>query len=332
MGTALARSFGMRVLVVYGSRAGGTRGIARTVAATLVESGHRAEARAACEVDTLDAYDAVIVGGAVYRGAWHADARQFVQHHADQLRTMPVFFFSSGPLDDSAMRVTIPPTRDVKRLMDLVSARAHVTFGGRLCKDTSGVLAQELVRSGRAGDWRDIVHIDSWTRWVASMLDTLPLPVPARARWQKRHRARQTAATLTFFTGATAAFGGLELIVWQHGAAWLPDISLLAGTPFSSFLLPGLLLLGIVGVANLVATTLMVRRHLREHWAVAAAGSLLVAYIATEMILTSTVHWLHLVYLAIGLATLATGLWLRFEPLRSGRRRPRGSARLARTV
>jgi menaquinone-dependent protoporphyrinogen oxidase len=297
-----------------------------------VESGHRAEARAASEVDAIDAYDAVIVGGALYRGSWHSAARRFVQHHADQLRTLPVFFFSSGPLDDSAMRVTIPPTRDVERLMGLVSARAHVTFGGRLSRDTQGILAQELVRAGRAGDWRDIVHIDSWTRWVASVLDTLPLAAPASARWQKRHRARQTAATLTFFIGATAAFGGLELIIWQRGAAWLPDLSLLAGTPFSSFLVPGLLLLGIVGVANLVATTLMVRRHLVEHWAVVSAGSLLVGYIAIEMIVTSTVHWLYLVYLAIGLATVATGLWLRFEPLRSGHRRSRGSARLARTV
>jgi menaquinone-dependent protoporphyrinogen oxidase len=321
----------MRVLVVYGSRTGGTRGIARTVAAALVQSGHQAEARAACEVQQIDDFDAVVVGGALYANSWPQEARHFVWHHADQLRAMPVFFFSSGPLDDSALQTAIPPTRSVQRLMDLVSARAHVTFGGRLRRDARGFIAEKLVRAGKAGDFRDIVHIDSWTRWVASMLDTLPAPVATPLRWRKRHRARHAAATLTFFAGTTATLGGLELMWWREGAAWLPDSGVLSGTPFATFLVPGLLLFGLVGLVNLVAALLMLRRHPHEQHVLTVAGALTTGYIVSEMALLQMVHGLQLVYLLIGVCTAALGLWLALEPARR-RQAPRRVTERARTT
>ncbi len=39
-----------------------------------------------------------------------------------------VWFFSSGPLDDSAERQEIPPMESVRKLMARVGARGHCTF------------------------------------------------------------------------------------------------------------------------------------------------------------------------------------------------------------
>jgi len=51
------------------------------------------------------------------------------------LRGVRVWFVSSGPLDDSAGREVIPPTRQVEILMERVGAQKHFTFGGRLAPD-----------------------------------------------------------------------------------------------------------------------------------------------------------------------------------------------------
>jgi menaquinone-dependent protoporphyrinogen oxidase len=58
----------------------------------------------------LDTFDAVIVGSALYSNRWTGRAVRYVNHHVNQLRRVPVWFFSSGPLDDSADREDIAAT------------------------------------------------------------------------------------------------------------------------------------------------------------------------------------------------------------------------------
>jgi hypothetical protein len=99
----------MRVLVTCGSKRGGTEELAQMVADGLREEGHAVSLFRPDEVKHLDHFDAVVVGGAVYVGRWHKSSRQFVRRHAKELRKLPTFFFSSGPLDDSATKKEIPP-------------------------------------------------------------------------------------------------------------------------------------------------------------------------------------------------------------------------------
>jgi len=70
------------------------------------------------------------------------------------LRHIPVWLFSSGPLDDSADHDAIAPTRDVAVLMERVGALGHATFGGRLSADAKGFPASAMARK-RSGDWRN---------------------------------------------------------------------------------------------------------------------------------------------------------------------------------
>jgi menaquinone-dependent protoporphyrinogen oxidase len=121
------------------------------------------------QVRRLDGYDAVIVGGALYALRWHKAARRFVKRHAAELRQRATYFFSSGPLDDSAGRRDIPPVSGVSALMERAGARGHVTFGGRLTPDAKGFPASAMAKS-RAGDWRDPERVRDWTRTVAAQL------------------------------------------------------------------------------------------------------------------------------------------------------------------
>jgi menaquinone-dependent protoporphyrinogen oxidase len=159
----------MTVLVAYGSKHGGTRGIAELVGQALNERGLQAEVRAADDVTSVGAYKAVIVGGALYAMRWHRSSRRFVKRHAYSLREVPVWMFSSGPLDVSAMERDIPPVRQVRVLMHRVGARGHMTFGGRLEEDVKGYPASAMAKK-HAGDWRDRGQIHRWADEIATAL------------------------------------------------------------------------------------------------------------------------------------------------------------------
>ena len=159
----------MHVLITFGSSRGGTQGLAEMAADGLREEGFSVDVLPPREVKRLDGYDAVIVGGALYASRWHKAARRFVKRHAAELRQRPVYFFSSGPLDDSATGGSIPPVKGVKALMERIGARGHVTFGGRLSPDAKGFPASAMAKK-RAGDWRDPGQVRDWTRTVASEL------------------------------------------------------------------------------------------------------------------------------------------------------------------
>jgi len=86
-----------RVLIAYGSKHGSTAETADAIAGMLRERGLEADISEAARVTTLDGYDAVIVGGSIYTGRWHADARRFVKRFAPELRERRVAIFAMGP-------------------------------------------------------------------------------------------------------------------------------------------------------------------------------------------------------------------------------------------
>ncbi len=159
----------MSILVTYGSKCGGTEGLAEMVAEGLREEGFTVDVAAARQVNRVDDYDGVIVGGALYAFRWHRDARRFVKRHAAELRRRPTYFFSSGPLDDSAASKDIPPVRSVAVLMRRVAALGHVTFGGRLSPDAKGFAASAMAKK-QAGDWRDGEKVRTWVGSIAAEL------------------------------------------------------------------------------------------------------------------------------------------------------------------
>jgi menaquinone-dependent protoporphyrinogen oxidase len=159
----------MRILVTYGSTRGGTRGLAEMVADDLRADGFDVDLLPPRQVRRLDGYDAVVVGGALYASRWHRESRRFVKRHAAEIRQRPAYFFSSGPLDDSAGRGGIPPVKGVEALMEKAGVREHITFGGRLRPDAKGFPASAMAKK-RAGDWRDAGHVKQWTQTIASQL------------------------------------------------------------------------------------------------------------------------------------------------------------------
>ena len=85
------------VLVAYATRRGSTREVAEAVTKTLRAHDVEAEIRPVGEVENLDPYGAVVLGGALYSGHLHRDARAFLRRHRDELATLPLAVFGLGP-------------------------------------------------------------------------------------------------------------------------------------------------------------------------------------------------------------------------------------------
>ncbi len=196
----------MRVLVAWGSKRGGTEGIARTIASALAADGFDVEAAPAGRVRDASAYDAAIVGGALYANRWHRDARRFVDRNVAALRRVPVWLFSSGPLDASADGAAVPPVGQVAVRLARLGARGHATFGGRLAPDAKGFPASAMARK-HAGDWRNPERIRAWAGEVARVL---PGARPGVAVEPPARSLRRTAAhAVAGWAACAAVMGGL---------------------------------------------------------------------------------------------------------------------------
>src|SRR5512138_1507375 len=159
----------MRVLVTWGSTRGGTAGIGDMIADTLRAGGLDVTAASVERVTTLDGFDAVIIGGALYANLWPWRVRRFVNRHIGALRTRPVWMFSSGPLDTSADAHEIPPAPVVSVLAERVGAIGHATFGGRLEPAARGFPASAMAKT-HSGDWRNADRIRVWAAGIAAAL------------------------------------------------------------------------------------------------------------------------------------------------------------------
>jgi menaquinone-dependent protoporphyrinogen oxidase len=172
------------ILVAYASKRGSTAEIAEAIADKLRECGLDADCMPAGDVSTLEPYDAVVLGSAVYAKHWPGDARHFLRRYADELYGRPFWVFSSGPVGEPGAALDpawVEPARIVKRLEHL-GVREHVMFGGRTPTHPKNRLERSLVERTPPGyrdrrDWREIYE---WASGIAAELGAKRPASPAR--------------------------------------------------------------------------------------------------------------------------------------------------------
>jgi menaquinone-dependent protoporphyrinogen oxidase len=158
-----------RVLVAYASKLGSTAEIAREIAAGLEHRGHVAEALPVREVRSLDGWDAVVLGSALYAAHWQRDANRFVERHRAALAERPVWLFSSGPLDARQAAANLPIAAACAVIVEGFACREHRTFGGRLAPDAP--VDPQVLKTHPIGDFRDWEAIRAWAAAIAASLD-----------------------------------------------------------------------------------------------------------------------------------------------------------------
>lgn len=173
----------MKVLVTAASRYGATQEIAETIGRVLADHGLEVNVARAEGLDDVTAYDAVVVGSAVYMGEWLPAARQFVDEYGEELANRPTWLFSSGPLG-SPLRPNEEQAVRLEPIWSKTVAMGHRLFAGKLDKRRLGFRERVVVNAVRApeGDFRDW---DDIRAWAASIAETLA--------WLGIHGARRAA-------------------------------------------------------------------------------------------------------------------------------------------
>jgi len=163
------------VLVAYASKHGATAEIAERIAATMRATGREARAMAADDVGDLSGWGAVVLGSALYAGRVRGSARRFERRHRDALRTLPVWLFTSGPVDLGGEHREAHEPKAALALAARLGARGHVMFGGRLPVEPHNFMERAMVRHTpeEDRDARDWEAIDVWARDVAARLATV---------------------------------------------------------------------------------------------------------------------------------------------------------------
>lgn len=87
----------MRILITWGSRRGGTEGIARILGEALQREGHHVDVLPPEKAARVTGFDAVVVGGALYANRWHRAARRFVTRRERDLRGVYRVVFLQRP-------------------------------------------------------------------------------------------------------------------------------------------------------------------------------------------------------------------------------------------
>lgn len=156
----------MRVLVVVASRHGSTDEIGATVADVLREAGHDVERVAPADVTSLEGVDAVVLGSAIYMSQWLEPARDLVARLGDELRRLPVWMFSSGPVGSQAA-----PAR-IHGLLEAVEPLDYQVFSGVVDRSVLSLRERSVVRmvGAEEGDFRDWAAIRDWARAIAGTL------------------------------------------------------------------------------------------------------------------------------------------------------------------
>lgn len=165
------------VLVVYASRHGATRGVAERIAARIGELGRLVELRAADEVADFSAYEAVVLGSAIYDRAWLPAADVLVRANLGSLANRRVWLFSVGSFADTHRvmgRLMLRSPRGIAELRRAIGPRGYRVFGGVIRREQWPWFGRALLRAlgGHLGDNRDWAQIDAWARDIASGLRT----------------------------------------------------------------------------------------------------------------------------------------------------------------
>jgi menaquinone-dependent protoporphyrinogen oxidase len=163
----------MTVLVAYSSKRGSTAEIAETLAATLRREGLGVCLEPAEEVRSLERYDAVVLGSAVYMKRWRGEAKHFLKKHRKALRQMPFWVFSSGPVGDPANDSPdwMEPPKLAEKVEEL-GGRDHVVFGGRVPLEPRGMMEKAMAEGvpEQFRDRRDWDEIRAWAQQIAQQL------------------------------------------------------------------------------------------------------------------------------------------------------------------
>lgn len=114
-------------------------------------------------------------------------------------------------------------------------------------------------------------------------------------------------AILHLFIGIGALFGGAAAVLNPNNPMGI-STEVLAGSPFDNFLIPGLVLLGFIGIGNVLAGTLTLKGSKLAGYYSGFFGGGLMIWILVQCWILGDIVFLHILYFVLGLTQAILGL------------------------
>ena len=178
----------MKALVVYGTRWGGTAGVAEKIRQTLIAEGNCVDIVDAKKIpQILDCYDLFVIGSGIRADKWTKESQAFLEKNAPLLRMRKTALFISCQMADRTDAM-----RDKAKIQYLEKTAEQYGlkpicfgfFGGFLdFKQSHGLLVDIIVRvngknlrkngldTRKVHDTRDWKSIEAWARQVAEIAE-----------------------------------------------------------------------------------------------------------------------------------------------------------------
>jgi menaquinone-dependent protoporphyrinogen oxidase len=166
------------ILVTYATKYGSTEEVAQAIAIAMHEAGVDVETLPMRDVRTLEGFNGVVFGTALYMGTLHRDARRFLSSHREALSILPVSLFALGPVNKVEKEFEGARQQVSKELAKYpwLTPVAVEVFGGRFDPQKMGFPFNLIpaLRKIPASDARDWIAIRTWADQQAAALHPAP--------------------------------------------------------------------------------------------------------------------------------------------------------------
>jgi hypothetical protein len=124
------------------------------------------------------------------------------------------------------------------------------------------------------------------------------------------HLAGKVAVTFLVLLGLGALAGGIALVVRPDGSVMHMPVSMLAGSPFADYLVPGLILGGLFGIGSFAVAALGLFRWRIAPFLAFAIGAGQMIWIIVQLSIIKGISFLHPTFFAVGLViAVASVFW-----------------------
>lgn len=122
---------------------------------------------------------------------------------------------------------------------------------------------------------------------------------------------RIAAIFLLILNGISALIGGGGFLLDPSGTSLKMTTESLKYSPFSDFVIPGLILFIVFGIGSLITSLVVIRKVRGYPFLTIFMGFALAIWISVQMLMLRQVHYLHIIYGLIGIILIILGIFLR---------------------
>jgi hypothetical protein len=115
---------------------------------------------------------------------------------------------------------------------------------------------------------------------------------------------------IQIFNGLSGVLGGYMLITDPTGSSLNIPVGWLAGTPFNSYLIPGIVLFILNGIGNLGGAYFTIKHYRRAAEVAIIFGVIMMVWIISQVSFIGFRSFLQPLYFLTGLAQASVGLWI----------------------